>query len=167
MLNRTVTALSVRSSPTTITLGRTIVHLPGIGMPGGPGTRTEIDVTTITDPGKTVTGRTTGVDLRMTVTDIEKIDFNQQMTTTDTLTIGTITTNQDIHDTVDGLPITIAALVPREIIDDPTIIDATTLPALSLGETPNTPSLGKTRPVVNPTPHWPERKISANTKPLK
>ena len=149
----------VRSSPGVIALGRTTVHLPGIGILNGPCTRTDIDATIITDPRKTVIGRTIGVDLRMTATDIEKIVIDQPMTTTNTITTGTITTNRDIHDTIGDLPITIATLVPREIINDPRIIDVATLPALSLHKPPNTPSLGKTCIVVNPTPHRQEMKI--------
>ena len=121
-------------------------------MSSGPGNQTELDVTTVTDPRKIVIGRTTSVDLRMTVTDIEKIDFDQPMTTTNTITTGRITTNQDIHDMINDLPITIAALGPLEIIDDPRIIDATTVPASSLNELANSPSLKKTRLVHSPTP---------------
>ena len=71
-LTEPLLALFVRSSPVVIALGRTIVYLPEIGMLRGPGTRTDIDVTTITDPRKTVTGRTIGVDLKMTAPDISR-----------------------------------------------------------------------------------------------
>ena len=121
----------------------------------------------VIDPRKIVTVRTIGVDLRTTATDIDKITIDQPMTTTNMIMTGTITMNQDIHDTIEGLPITIAVLGPWEIIDDPRIIDDTTLPTPSLDESPNTPNLGKTRLVVNPILRRPERKTPTITKPLK
>ena len=79
----------------------------------------------------------------MIVTDIKEINIDQAMTTTDTIMTEKITTNRDIHNTIDELPITIAALVPQEIIDHPRIIDAMTLPVPSLNEVPKRRVLGK------------------------
>ena len=59
--------------------------------PSGPSTRTEIDVTTVTDQMKTIMDWTIGIDLIMIVTDIKEINIDQAMTTTDTIMTGTIT----------------------------------------------------------------------------
>ena len=79
------------------------------------------------DPRKSCTGRTIGLDLRMTVTGIERTIIAQPMTTTDTTMIGMTIMNQGINGTTDDPCFIIAVLSPREAIDDPGTTVAETL----------------------------------------